>query len=209
VTGQLGLFDQGPRDLLAIRDYEEFKRRLAASGCDRCDLSRDRRNIVVDRGHPGSRVMAVGEGPGADEDAQGRAFVGRGGQLFDRIMAEAGFDTNRDLLIANVVKCRPPENRVPHAAEVEACLPYLRHQIRLVKPKVIVLLGATALKHLLPARKNTPMREIVGKPFTDFGLPGVTFLVFYHPAFLLRDPRKLPEAREHIRTLARVLEERP
>jgi DNA polymerase len=205
VSGQLSLFDSGQRDLLSIRSYPEFKRELTESGCARCDLSEARNTIVVDRGSPEARVMAIGEGPGADEDAQGLAFVGRGGQLFDRLMEEAGFDTNRDLLIANVVKCRPPENRVPRAPETEACLPFLRHQIALVRPEVIVLLGATALRHLLPARKGVAMREVVGKPFTDGGFPGVTFLVFYHPAFLLRDPRKQPEARSHIETLSGLL----
>ena len=91
------------------------------------------------------------------------------------------------------------------AAEAAACLPFLRHQISLVGPKVIVLLGATALKHLLPARKSDAMKDIVGEPFTDGGFPGVTFLVFYHPAFLLRDPRRLPDAREHIATLRGLL----
>jgi len=205
VSGQLSLFDSGQRDLLSIRDYPEFKSALASSGCARCALSEARSKIVVDRGSPEARVLAIGEGPGADEDAQGLAFVGRGGKLFDRLMEEAGFDTNRDLLIANVVKCRPPENRVPKAAETAACLPFLRHQIALVRPEVIVLLGATALKHLLPARKGAAMRDVVGKPFTDEAFPDVTFLVFYHPAFLLRDPRRQPDARAHIQMLRGLL----
>jgi DNA polymerase len=149
--------------------------------------------------------MAVGEGPGAEEDATGKAFVGRGGRLLDELLGKAGFDTNRDLLIANVVKCRPPENRVPRAGEAAACLPFLRHQVALVRPRVIVPLGATALRHLLPSKKGVAMRDVVGRPFTDGGFPDVTFLVFYHPAFLLRDPRKLPEARQHVRTLVELL----
>ncbi|MHC4472246.1 MAG: uracil-DNA glycosylase [Planctomycetota bacterium] len=205
MSGQLSLFDSGQRDLLSIRDYGEFKRELEKSVCTRCGLSEARNTIVVDRGDPGARIMAIGEGPGAEEDAQGRAFVGRGGMLFDQLMGEADFDTNRDLLIANIVKCRPPENRVPRSPEAEACLPFLRHQIALVKPKVIVLLGATALRFLLPSRKSDTMKDIVGKPFTDGSFPDVTFLVFYHPAFLLRDPRKLPDARGHIKTLRGLL----
>ncbi len=205
MSGQLGLFDTGGRELLDLTDYREFRRRLAASDCTRCDLCRGRTHIVVDRGNPEARIMAVGEGPGAEEDARGLAFVGRGGRLFDRLMEGGGFDTNRDLLIANVVKCRPPENRVPQAREAEACLPFLLHQIRLVKPEVLVLLGATALRFLFPYRKRDALRDLVGKPFTDPGFPGTRIVVFYHPAFLLRDPRKLPEAAEHIRVLAGLL----
>ncbi len=188
-------------DLLAIRDYGEFKQALAESGCRGCTLCEARDRIVVDRGNPKARIMAVGEGPGAEEDARGLAFVGRGGRLFDKLMAEAGFDTNEDLLIANVVKCRPPENRVPHAAEAAACMPFLKHQFELVSPRVIILLGATSLKYLLPSLKKTAMRDLVGKPHFDDEFPGVTFLVFYHPAYLLRDPRKQVNAREHIALL--------
>jgi DNA polymerase len=203
-VSQLPLFGADD-DLLGIRDYAEFKRKLAASGCTKCGLSEARRNIVVDRGNPEARVLAVGEGPGADEDATGKAFVGRGGQLLDRLMAEAGIDTNRDLLITNVVKCRPPENRVPKAGEAAACMPYLRHQIRLVRPEVIVPLGATAFRFLFPARKKDPMKEIVGRALEDDAFPGVRILPLYHPAFLLRDPRKVPVAKEHLRTLAEWL----
>ena len=149
-------------DLLKIRDYGEFKQALAESGCRGCTLCEARARIVVDRGNPKARIMAVGEGPGAEEDARGLAFVGRSGRLFDKLMAEAGFDTNQDLLIANVVKCRPPENRVPHAAEAAVCLPFLRHQIELVSPQVIILLGATSLKYLLPSLKKTAMKNLVG-----------------------------------------------
>ena len=203
MSGQLGFFDAGA-DLLSLRDYGRFKSALVASGCERCGLAAGRTKIVVDRGNPNAGIMAVGEGPGADEDASGLAFVGRGGQLFDRLMAEAGFDTNADLLIANVVKCRPPENRVPKASEAKTCLPFLHHQISLVGPKVVILLGATALKYLLPNRKGEKMRDLVGRPFTEPEWPGIEFLVFYHPAYLLRDPRKQPDARKHIEVLRKL-----
>ena len=133
--------------------------------------------------------------------------MGRGGRLFDQLMAEKGYDTNRDLLIANIVKCRPPENRAPRRAEARACLPYLVRQMALVKPGIVVLLGATALKFLLPSRRRETMRDIVGCPFTDSAFPGVAFVVFYHPAFLLRDPRKLADARAHIVALKGLEEE--
>jgi DNA polymerase len=191
-------------DLLDIRDYREFKTALAESGCTACTLAEARNRIVVDRGNPDAKIMAVGEGPGAEEDERGLAFVGRGGRLFDKLMAEQGFDTNRDLLIANVVKCRPPENRVPRVGEAEACLPFLRRQIDLVAPEIVVLLGATALRFLLPSLKKRAMKDLVGKPHQDPGYPGITFLVFYHPAYLLRDPRKQKDAREHIALLQRL-----
>jgi uracil-DNA glycosylase len=188
-------------DLLAIDDYAAFRTALAESGCTLCGLAEGRTKIVVDRGDPAARIMAVGEGPGAEEDASGRAFVGRGGRLFDRLMAQLGFDTNRDLLIANVVKCRPPGNRAPLAGEAARCLPFLRHQISLARPEFVVLLGATAVRHLLPSLKKTAMRELVGRPHIDSAWPGVTFFVFYHPAYLLRDPRKQVDARRHIALL--------
>ena len=192
--------------LLAIGEYRKFRDALAASDCRDCTLASGRNRIVVDRGNPKARVMAVGEGPGAEEDERGLAFVGRGGRLFDRLMAEAGIDTNRDLLIANVVKCRPPGNRVPLVSEAEACLPFLRHQIRMVGPEVIILLGATSLRFLLPSLRKNPMKALVGKPHFDPAFPGVTFLVFYHPAYLLRDPRKQVDAREHIALLKDLCE---
>ena len=191
--------------LLSIRGYGEFKEALAGSDCQECTLAEARNRIVVDRGNPKARIMAVGEGPGAEEDERGLAFVGRGGRLFDKLMAEAGFDTNRDLLIANVVKCRPPENRVPRVPEADACLPYLRHQIEMVEPKVIILLGATSVRFLLPSLRKSAMKDLVGKPHYDARFPGVTFLVFYHPAYLLRDPRKQVDAREHIALLSELI----
>jgi DNA polymerase len=188
-------------EILGRPDYGEFARALRASGCDLCPLAAGRTNLVVDRGNPAARILAVGEGPGAEEDATGRAFVGRGGRLLDRVFAEAGFDTNEDLLIANVVKCRPPGNRAPTRTEAAACLPYLRRQIDLVDPAAIVLLGATAVKHLLPGLARTPMKDLVGREITDLAWPGRRFLVLFHPAYILRDPRKLPLAREHLARL--------
>jgi uracil-DNA glycosylase family 4 len=192
-------------DLLAIRDYGEFKHALAGSGCRGCTLAEARNKIVVDRGNPNARIMAVGEGPGAEEDERGLAFVGRSGRLFDQLMAEAGFDTNEDLLIANVVKCRPPENRVPSVSEAAACIPFLHHQVELVSPEVIILLGRTSFRYLLPSVKKTAMKHLVGKPHYDLAFPGVTLLAFYHPAYLLRDPRKQKDAREHIALLGKIL----
>jgi DNA polymerase len=187
--------------VLAAPDYPAFRRLLAASGCVRCRLSLARTSIVVDRGNPAAGLMAVGEGPGAEEDAAGRAFVGRSGKLLDRMMAAAGIDSERDVLIANVVKCRPPGNRPPSADEAAACLPYLRRQIELVRPRLVLLLGATAARHFHPGRL-APMGEALGRHFENPDWPGITFVTLYHPAYILRDPRRRPMMEAHLRAIA-------
>jgi DNA polymerase len=186
-------------------DYEAFREGLLAAGCRLCPLSEGRTRIVVDRGNPAARAMAIGEGPGAEEDKRGLAFVGRGGRLFDELAREAGIDPDRDLLIANIVKCRPPENRVPRPAEAEACLPFLRRQIELVRPAVIAFLGATAVRALCPGSARTAMRDLVGRPFTDEAFPGVRLLALWHPAFLLRNRSRIPEAKAHLAVLRSLI----
>ncbi|MBF0253636.1 MAG: uracil-DNA glycosylase [Candidatus Omnitrophica bacterium] len=185
--------------------YRQFAANLASSDCRGCALSESRSRIVVDRGTPGSDVLLVGEAPGRTEDEEGRAFVGRSGKLLDRLFLEEGFDTNRQSLVINVVKCRPPQNRPPRPEEARACMDIFREQFSLAGPRWVVLLGRTALKHLFPERAKLPMNEIAGSFFDHTGYPGIRFIVFFHPAYLLRDPRKIPAAREHIRSL---LEER-
>lgn len=150
--------------------------------------------------------MVIGEGPGENEDLQGKAFVGRAGKLFDKIMAAIGLDTNHDMLICNVVKCRPPENRAPRQEEAAACMPFLRKQIDLVKPKVIILLGATALKYLDPKKKNFSMEEETGKFFQLEEFPGIQFMVLYHPAALLYNAKLKPAMWEHVKKLKEFLE---
>lgn len=203
---QLDLFDPAASDVLTAPTYEAFKEKLAGSGCEKCpELCQERHNIVVDRGNPETKVVAIGEAPGENEDLQGAAFVGRAGQLLDKIMSAIGIDTNKDMLILNVVKCRPPQNRAPKPEEGKNCFPYLEWQLKFVKPEVVVLLGATAAKYFLP-KKNTNMRDLVGKFFDVPSYPGVQFLLLYHPAFILRDPRKKPEMWEHVKTLKRYLD---
>ena len=128
--------------------------------------------------------MFIGEGPGADEDAQGRPFVGRAGELLTRMITAMGFDRASEVYIANVVKCRPPGNRTPLPAEAEACIGFLKRQIRLVSPKVIVTLGATPLFHLFQLKGITKLRG----NWLDW--EGIKVMPTYHPAYLLRDPNK-------------------
>ena len=203
---QFDLFDRGRNEVLGASSYLEFRERLAASGCEKCALAESRSRIVVDRGVPGTGILAIGEGPGAEEDRLGFAFVGRAGQLFDKILESVGIDTNRDMLIANVVKCRPPENRTPTAKEAEACLPYLRRQIALTRPEVILLLGATSLRHLDPSKKEFSMSDEAGRLFTLDGYGAARFLVLYHPAALLYNAGLKSAMWDHVRALRRELD---
>lgn len=194
-----------PDQALQAETYAEFKKELLASNCRKCALHQGRHHLVVDRGNPEAKVMFIGEAPGANEDLEGKAFVGRAGKLLDALFKEIGFDTNQDALIANVVKSRPPGNRPPKQGEVDACLPYLKKQIELVRPKIILLFGATSVRHILGGKKIPPMKEMIGKILTLEAYPGVKFMVLYHPAYLLRDPRKKPEMMEHIREFEKTL----
>jgi uracil-DNA glycosylase len=156
--------------------------------CTRCRLHKGRTNLVFGVGNLNADIMFVGEGPGADEDAQGEPFVGRAGQLLNNMISAMGLK-REDVYIANVVKCRPPSNRTPEKDECDTCSPFLMRQIDVIKPKVIVALGAVAAKNLLAM--NDSMANLRGRwyDFRDSKL-----LVTYHPAYLLRDPRQKKEA---------------
>ncbi len=156
--------------------------------CTRCRLHKGRTNLVFGVGNVNADLMFIGEGPGADEDAQGEPFVGRAGQLLNNMISAMGLK-REDVYIANVVKCRPPGNRTPEKDECDTCSPFLMRQIEVIKPKVIVALGAVAAKNLLAM--NDSMANLRGRwyDFKDSKL-----LVTYHPAYLLRDPRQKKEA---------------
>lgn len=156
--------------------------------CKRCALHKGRNTIVFGVGNPAARLMFVGEGPGADEDAQGQPFVGRAGQLLNNMITAMGLK-REDCYIANVVKCRPPGNRTPEPDEANTCSPFLFRQIDAVRPQVLVALGATAATYLLGARQ--PLAGLRGRVHA---FRGMSLIVTYHPAFLLRDPRQKKEA---------------
>lgn len=187
--------------ILDAKSYPEFKKELLASDCSLCGLAAGRTRLVVDRGNPAAKVLFVGEAPGEKEDLAGKAFVGRSGRLLDEMLRKEGFETDRDALIANVVKCRPPDNRRPSPQEAASCLPFLRKQIELVGPRWIALLGATAVRHLVPDRKSLPMEDQVGAFFKHSAYPGIQLIALYHPAYILRDPRKRPLMETHLRRL--------
>lgn len=198
---QFDLLDTTHNHILSLETYPEFKKALQESNCQRCPLSKSRAKIVVDRGNPESKILVISERPGDNENQTGLAFVGRAGELLDRIFASIGLDSNKDLLIINVVKCLPPTERAPLGHEVEACQPYWEKQIRLVRPKVILLLGAVAYKYVSGDGREVTMEEEAGKFFTLTKFPEIRLMVLYHPAFLLRDPRKKKPMWEHIKTL--------
>ena len=196
---QFDLFDDKKNKVLGANTYADFKAELIKSDCTKCALSGSRTHIVTDRGNPQAKVMIIGEAPGQNEDLEGKAFVGRAGQLLDQLMKDIGFLTNVDSLIVNVVKCRPPDNRAPKPEQVGSCFPFLKKQIELVRPRFILLLGATALKHVIPERTDSSMGSQVGDFFNHASYPGIDFMVLYHPAFILRDPRKKPLMIEHLK----------
>jgi len=156
--------------------------------CTRCALHKGRNKLVFGDGSPAARLMFVGEGPGADEDAQGLPFVGKAGQLLNNMIAAMGLK-REEVYIANVVKCRPPNNRVPEQEEGATCSPFLFRQIDVVRPEVLVALGATAATWLLGTRQ--PLAGLRGRVHT---VRGTKLIVTYHPAYLLRDPRQKKEA---------------
>jgi DNA polymerase len=208
VPVELDLFDAAYNDVLAAPTYRDFRKRLTGYNCQKCPRGKARSHIVIDRGNPDARILIISERPGDNEDVMAQAFVGRSGELLDKIMASIGLDTNRDLLIANVVKCKAEIDRAPTAGEVAACLPYLRRQIELIRPKVILLLGAVALRYLVKERgEEFSMEKEAGHFFTVPEYPEVQFMVLYHPAFLLRDPTKKAVMWDHVKKLRSFLAE--
>jgi len=184
----------------ANETLEDIRRDLG--DCQRCKLWSTRTNIVFGEGNPKAELMFVGEGPGADEDATGRPFVGRAGQLLTK-MIEAIDLKREDVYIANVVKSRPPGNRAPEADEVKACIPFLFRQIAAIRPKLIVALGNPAMQALLNTKEGiTKMRG----HFRDYPhIPGIKVLPTFHPAYLLRSPDKKREAWEDLKKVRAFL----
>lgn len=163
-------------------NWEELEQSIV--NCNKCKLCVNRKNIVFGQGNKNADIMFIGEGPGAGEDIQGLPFVGKAGKLMN--MAFEGLGIKREeVYIANIVKCRPPQNRVPEPDEAESCLNYLRNQVILVKPRIIVLLGSTALKNILG--KELSITASRGKWIEK---KGIYYMPTWHPAALLRDENK-------------------
>ena len=169
--------------------------------CTRCKLSSGRTHIVFGSGNPQAKLMFVGEGPGADEDLQGLPFVGKAGQLLTKMIMAMGM-TREEVYIANIVKCRPPDNRPPQSDEIEACSPFLFKQIRAIRPEIICALGTFAAQTLLSTK--TPISRLRGK-FHDFH--GINVLPTFHPAYLLRNPSEKKTAWEDLQIIMHALKE--
>lgn len=177
-----------PADWTALREL--------VSGCQRCKLCKTRTQTVFGVGNTSAPLMVVGEGPGADEDAQGEPFVGRAGKLLDEMLRSIGRSRADNTYIANVVKCRPPGNRDPEPDEVEGCRPYLDMQIQLLQPKLIVALGRIAAQRLLST--DQPLSRLRG-PLHQYGKFQTPVFVTYHPAYLLRSPKEKAKSWEDLK----------
>ena len=177
--------------------------RALIGDCTRCRLSEGRNKIVFADGDPNARIMFVGEGPGADEDAQGLPFVGRAGQLLNNMIAAMGLKREQ-VYIANIVKCRPPQNRKPEPDEANTCMPFLERQIDIVRPEVLVALGATAATYLLGMRGS-----IAGMRGRMHDYRGIQTVITYHPAFLLRYPSQKKETWKDLQMAMAVLGLKP
>jgi len=171
------------------RELNKIKQEV--ENCSLCPLHKSRTMVVFGDGNPKAKIFLIGEGPGFEEDKSGKAFIGRSGQLLDKILLACNFNRNDHVYIGNIVKCRPPGNRTPSTEEQAACLPYLERQIELISPEIIVILGATALQALLG--KNLKITKERGNwhiGFNRFVMPT------YHPSALLRNPSLKKDAWE-------------
>lgn len=179
--------------------FEEVRREVAS--CEKCGLCATRTNTVFGCGDPRATLMFVGEGPGADEDAQGLPFVGRAGKLLDKMIAYMGL-SREEVYIANIVKCRPPGNRDPRPEEEEACIGYLRAQVAFIRPKIIVALGRIAATRLID-----PDFKITRDHGKWYEKKGFLMTAIYHPAALLRDPAKKTDTARDLDAIAARLSE--
>ncbi len=181
----------GGKDIMQneIKTLDEL--RDACLGCERCELAKTRTNVVFGVGDPEARVLFIGEGPGENEDLQGEPFVGRGGQLLDRMLDAVDLSRRRNIYIANIVKCRPPRNRDPLPEEQESCLGWLRAQTRLIRPRIIVCLGRISAMKLI--KQDFKVTREHGMWFEK---GSIQFMGTFHPAALLRNPNNKPAAME-------------
>ncbi|MCK5680967.1 uracil-DNA glycosylase [bacterium] len=209
-------------DLIQLKAHLERQRELKNSGvliekhnpenalasilqelenCQRCDLGKTRNNLVFGKGNPNAELMFIGEAPGGDEDLKGEPFVGRAGQLLGKIIGAMG-KTRDQIYIANILKCRPPENRNPKPTEISVCSPFLKRQIEAIQPKVICALGTFAAQTML--NTDTTIGRLRGRPhpFNDT----CVLVPTYHPAYLLRSPSKKKEVWDDMQMIMKLLD---
>ena len=188
-------------DLAAGQAGLDHLRHNEIGNCTRCKLHRGRKTIVFGEGNPNAQLMLVGEAPGADEDIQGRPFVGRAGQLLMQMIKAINFERG-DVFIANVLKCRPPNNRPPEPDEIQQCSPFLMKQIAMIQPKIILALGTFSAQLLL--NSSSPIGHLRSRVYE---MPFGRVIATYHPSFLLRSPQKKPEAWEDLKLVRKMLQE--
>ncbi|MBR5773319.1 MAG: uracil-DNA glycosylase [Clostridia bacterium] len=182
------------------KSFDEIKRDCLS--CEKCELCKTRTNIVFGAGQEDAKILIVGEGPGENEDLQGLPFVGRGGQLLDKMLAAVGLSREENVYIANIVKCRPPKNRDPHPQEQEACIEWLRHQVAVLKPKIIVCLGRVSAQRII-----SPDFKVTKQHGEFYQRNNILLMGTFHPAALLRNPNNKPLAFEDFTKLREKLEE--
>ena len=185
---------------MAMLNWEALERTCMA--CQRCALADTRHNVVFGVGPRDAEVMCIGEGPGENEDLQGEPFVGRAGKLLDDMLELIDLDRKTNVYIANIVKCRPPQNRDPLNTEQDACIGYLRNQVALIRPKIIVCLGRVAAIRLI--RDDFKISREHGQWFEK---AGVQMTALYHPAAILRDPSKRPDTFQDLKSLQAKIRE--
>ena len=193
------LFEEVKEDWEKATSLNQLAKQI--SNCTKCRLHQGRNKFVFGTGNPNADVLVIGEGPGAEEDKQGLPFVGRAGKLLTDMLKAIKFE-REEIYIGNVVKCRPPENRTPMQDEMETCMPYLKKQCELIKPKLILCLGLTAAKGLLKKRESLgELRKSI------FEYEGAKVIVTYHPAALLRNPHWKKDCWEDLKKFRKLFEE--
>ena len=187
-------------EAMAMMDWETLEH--TCKSCQKCALADTRHNVVFGVGPRDAEIMMIGEGPGENEDLQGEPFVGRAGKLLDDMLELVDLDRKKNVYIANIVKCRPPQNRDPLNTEQDACIGYLRNQVALIRPKIIVCLGRIAAMRLI--KEDFKITKEHGQWFEK---AGVQMTALFHPAAILRDPRRRPETFEDLKNIQQKIRE--
>ncbi len=185
---------------MAVTDWDALEQ--TCKSCQKCALADTRHNVVFGTGPRDAEVMCIGEGPGENEDLQGEPFVGRGGKLLDDMLEVIDLSREKNVYIANIVKCRPPQNRDPLNTEQDACIGYLRSQVSLLRPKIIICLGRIAAMKLI--KEDFKITKEHGMWFEK---AGVQMTALFHPAAILRDPRRKPETFEDLKKIQEKIRE--
>jgi DNA polymerase len=180
--------------------------RTVCESCFNCPLGKTRTKLVFGEGSLDPKFMSVAEAPGKDEDRSGRPFMGKSGQLYRKMLAAIGLDPEKDVFMSNILKCRPPNNRVPEQEEIDQCVKFLQKQIEIISPKLLLFLGKTAVKGLLPDYTKISMSTLRSdSKLGKFSYQGIPVIITYHPSALLMDPSKRPCAAEDFAYLKTVI----